>query len=129
MSAENRLHTAIAALEETGVRALQDLVRIPSPIGEEGAAQQDLARRFREIGLETHVFDIEPARLEGAPLFNRHPRAYADRPCVVGVLRGAGGGRSLILNAHMDTAPFGDPSLWTRAAGEIHDGLLYGRGA
>lgn len=129
MNIETRLHDAIASLESVGVRALQDLVRIPSPIGDEGAAQQDLARRFQEIGLETHAFDIEPARLEHAPLFNRHPRVYAGRPCVVGVLRGAGGGRSLILNAHMDTAPFGDPSLWTRAAGEIHDGLLYGRGA
>ena len=30
------------------------------------------------------------------------------RPSVVGVLRGKGGGRSLMLNAHMDTVGAGD---------------------
>ena len=50
------------------------------------------------------------------------------RPSVVGIARGAGGGRSLMLNGHLDTvgvvgyegAPFG---------GEILDGKIFGRGA
>lgn len=129
MSAEGRLHDALARLESTGTRALQDLVRIPSPIGDEERAQLDLARRFRELGLETHVFDIEPDRLADAPLFNRHPRSYEQRPCVVAVLKGRGTGRSLILNGHMDTAPVGDPARWSHEAGAIHEGRLFGRGS
>lgn len=49
------------------------------------------------------------------------------RPSVVGILRGSGGGRSLMLNAHMDTVGAGgmerpfDPV--------VRDGRVYGRGA
>ncbi|HEY6875700.1 MAG TPA: M20/M25/M40 family metallo-hydrolase [Candidatus Dormibacteraeota bacterium] len=49
------------------------------------------------------------------------------RPSVVGVVRGTGGGRSLMLNAHMDTVGAGgmkDPFL-----PEVRDGRVYGRGA
>jgi acetylornithine deacetylase/succinyl-diaminopimelate desuccinylase family protein len=51
----------------------------------------------------------------------------AGRPSVVGVLRGSGGGASLMLNAHMDTVGAGgmarpfDPM--------VADGRIYGRGA
>lgn len=49
---------------------------------------------------------------------------------VVARVRGAGPGRRVILNGHLDTYPLGDPSRWTRnPAGEIDGGRLYGRGA
>jgi acetylornithine deacetylase len=56
---------------------------------------------------------------------------FAGRPNVVGVQKGAGGGRSLILNGHIDTVELGDPSAWGMPAlsGEVVDGTLYGRGA
>ena len=56
-----------------------------------------------------------------------------NRPNVVGVRRGAGGGRSLVWSAHTDVVPVtaeqaaeweGDPF-----SGEIRDGRLWGRGA
>ncbi|OTA67268.1 acetylornithine deacetylase [Hypoxylon sp. EC38] len=50
------------------------------------------------------------------------------RPSVVGVVRGSGGGKSLMLNGHIDTVTIagydGNP-----LSGEIHDGKLYGRGS
>ncbi|WP_104083556.1 M20/M25/M40 family metallo-hydrolase [Cryobacterium sp. Y11] len=50
------------------------------------------------------------------------------RPSVVGVKRGTGGGRSLMLNAHLDTVGVasyaGDPF-----SGDLRDGRVYGRGA
>ena len=49
------------------------------------------------------------------------------RPSVVGLVRGSGGGRSLMLNAHMDTVGAGAmESPFTPIARE---GLIYGRGA
>ncbi|PXA65673.1 M20/M25/M40 family metallo-hydrolase [Cryobacterium arcticum] len=52
----------------------------------------------------------------------------AGRPSVVGIKRGTGGGRSLMLNAHLDTVGVagyeGDPF-----AAERHSGRLHGRGA
>jgi acetylornithine deacetylase len=49
------------------------------------------------------------------------------RPSVVGVVRGSGGGRSLMLNAHMDTVGAGGMTGPFRPV--IRDGRIYGRGA
>ncbi len=46
---------------------------------------------------------------------------------VTGVVKGSGGGRSLMLNAHMDTV--GVSGMKHPFAAEIRDGKLYGRGA
>ena len=49
------------------------------------------------------------------------------RPSVVGVVRGSGGGRSLMLNAHMDTVGAGGMS--SPFTPVVRDGRVYGRGA
>lgn len=55
---------------------------------------------------------------------------YDDRPNLVGIFRGTGGGRSLILNGHIDTVTVEPEDAWTRDpfSGEVDDGLMYGRG-
>lgn len=54
--------------------------------------------------------------------------ADPSRPSVVGVARGTGGGRSLMLNGHLDTVGV---ATWTGVpfVPEIRDGKLFGRGA
>src|SRR6185312_17393515 len=43
---------------------------------------------------------------------------------------GAGPGRRLVFNGHLDTYPLGDPASWTfRPTGEATGDRLYGRGA
>lgn len=49
------------------------------------------------------------------------------RPSVVGVVRGSGGGRSLMLNAHMDTVGAGGMTEPFNPA--VRDGRVHGRGA
>src|SRR5204863_1173413 len=58
-------------------------------------------------------------------------KSYKDRPCVVGTLRGSGGGKSMALNAHIDTALVDPGGKWTHAAnsGHIEGSLLFGRGS
>ncbi len=131
LETEQRLHDTIADLEPAHRQFLQELVRIPSPIGSEALVQRLIAGRLSDLGLEVSSFDIDPAVLASVPGFNAAPRSYRDRPCVVGVLRGSGGGRSLILNAHADTAPIENAAAWTRDpyGAVIEDGKLYGRGA
>ncbi len=53
--------------------------------------------------------------------------AAAGRPNVVGVARGTGGGRSLLLNAHMDTV--GVAGMDRPFEPVVADGKLHGRGA
>jgi acetylornithine deacetylase/succinyl-diaminopimelate desuccinylase family protein len=52
-------------------------------------------------------------------------------PVVAGHLAGAGGGRSMAINGHVDVVPVGDSSAWLHDpwAGEVADGKLWGRGA
>ena len=55
---------------------------------------------------------------------------YINRPNVVGTLKGTGGGRSLILNGHVDNVTIGDLKEWKYdpfGAEEV-DGKIYGRG-
>ena len=131
VAAERKLHHAISDLEPAYRFFLQELVRIPSPIGQEELVQRVVAGRMRDIGLDVDTFDIDPKALAHVPGYNASPRPYKGRPCVVGVLKGSGGGRSLILNAHADTAPIESVSAWTRDpyGAVIEDGKLYGRGA
>ncbi len=68
------------------------------------------------------------ARLLGeADIEVRLQEATPSRPNIIGRLRGAGGGRTLILNAHLDTVTIEgmDDPLGAR----IEDGKLFGRGA
>jgi len=99
-------------------RLLSDLVAIDSVNPDlvpgakgEGEIARYVADWMRRAGLEVTVEDT------GMP----------GRPNVIGVARGTGGSRSLLLNAHMDTV--GVAGMTAPFAPEIRDGRLYGRGA
>ena len=126
-----RIAVAVDALRDDLIAFLQALVRVPSPTGEERPVQELVAARMRADGLEVDVWEPDVAAL--AP-YAEHVTAgasYAGRPNVVGTMPGTGDGRSLILNAHIDTVEAGEAAHWTRApfGGEVAGGLLYGRGA
>ena len=117
------------------VRMTQELIQIPSenrpPHGYEKECQEHLARKFSEVGMDVDMFlptDVEV--LTGHPGFLRG-RDYTGRPNVVGVVKGEGGGRSLILSGHIDTSPK-EPMPWGvhgPFSGDVEDGRIYGRGA
>ena len=82
---------------------------VPSGSGEVAIAAF-VATWLRKAGLEVEVVPAKPLR-----------------PSVVGVLRGSGGGRSLMLNAHMDTVGAG--GMKEAFSPRVADGRVYGRGA
>ena len=130
--AQQRVLDAIDRLEPAYRRLLQTLVRIPSQAREEETEAQALvSEHMREIGLTVDSFDVDVQALKHLAAFNPSPRNYAGRPCVVGRRPGTGGGRSLLLNAHIDTVPVETPDAWAHPpfGGAIEDGRLYGRGA
>jgi acetylornithine deacetylase len=93
------------------VAFLQELVRIERP-----AESQRVVERFLGgCGAEVELL------VPGEP----------GRPVVVGRVRGRGGGKSLVLNGHVDVVGAGDPVLWSRPpfAAEIVDGRVVGRGS
>jgi acetylornithine deacetylase len=96
---------------------LADLVRINSinpSLTPGGAGEREiaayLAQAMQRLGLS--VTQHEPA---------------PDRLSTVGTLHGSGGGKSLMLNGHIDTV--GVEHMPNPFSGDICDGKLYGRGA
>ena len=125
------LARAVEARREETVRLLGELVRVPSVTGEEGAVQEVVERAFRERGLKVDRWE---ATAEEVAPYLEHVGAqarYEGRPNVVGVRKGSGEGRSLLLNAHVDTVGAGYPAAWSRDpfSGAVEGDLLYGRGA
>lgn len=110
---------------------LRDLVRARSVTGNELAAQRLVADALARSGASVELFDVSPRELAGLPGWGPGDVDYAGRPNVVGTIRGAGSGRSLILNAHIDSVPPGPAALWDRDpwSGTIEGDRLYGRGA
>jgi acetylornithine deacetylase len=88
--------------------------------------------REEHLGGETRVNDVLEARYRAAGLVTHRPAEDPGRVNLVGVRRGAGGGRSLILNGHIDTVPpAGGEESWTYGpwTPELRDGRLYGLGS
>ncbi|KAH0533407.1 hypothetical protein TsFJ059_001981 [Trichoderma semiorbis] len=101
------------------VELTQTLVRINSAnpsMGSIPGPGETAVARYITAWMEHR--DIETHWIEPTP----------GRPSVIGVARGSGGGKSLMLNGHIDTVTLvgyeGDP-----LNGDIIDGKLYGRGA
>jgi acetylornithine deacetylase len=65
--------------------------------------------------------------LRGLGLDVRLAEAAPGRPSVIGLLRGAGGGRSLMLNGHLDTVS--TDGMPHALVPEIRGGRMYGRGS
>ena len=116
---------------DDAVRLLQELVRVPSTTGEEGAVQEKVEHAFRGRGLEVDVWEATGEETEPYRDHVGDQASYADRPNVAGNRRGRGGGRSLLLNAHVDTVAPGEPEAWHHdpLGGEVVGDRLYGRGS
>jgi acetylornithine deacetylase len=127
----SRISAAVDSLRDRLVTFAQELVRIPSVTGSEGAVQAFVERTMRDAGLEVDVWEPDPVEMAPYSLHIGEVASFSGRPNVVGTLRGFAGGRSLILNAHIDVVDAGDPARWTHPpfSGTIEDGKLYGRGA
>ena len=116
---------------DDAVCLLRELVRVPSTTGEEGAVQVKVEHAFRGRGLDVEVWEATAEEVEPHREHVGDQDRYEDRPNVAGVRRGRAGGRSLLLNAHVDTVAPGDPAAWTHnpLGGEVVGDRLYGRGA
>jgi acetylornithine deacetylase len=112
------------------VEAAQRMVRIPSWGGNETPAQELMVSLMSAVGLDVDVWEIPLDVVAAHPAYAaeiERTRALG----VVGTLRGAGGGRSLILDGHVDVVPPGDAALWTHPpfGGVVEGSRLYGRGS
>ena len=83
-----------------------------------------------ENSQESEVQDLVETRLRALGLDITRWETEARRPNLVAQRIGAGGGRSLVFNGHIDVVPIGDLDGWNHDpwGSDIADGKLYGRG-
>lgn len=97
--------------------------------GGEMAGQRIVMEELSRLGAELDVFEPDYAELSRYREVNPG-HDYRGRPNVVGVLKGSGGGRSLLINAHIDTVSLEADKPWDSPplSATERDGRLYGRG-
>jgi acetylornithine deacetylase len=114
-----------------GIKMLQMLIQEPSRRYHEGTAQAIVVEKCRELGLDIDLWEIGDQSLKNHPHFHSDRNDFSSSPNLVAVKKGSGGGRSLILNSHIDVVPEGNIEDWEDEpySGMIKDGKVYGRGA
>ncbi|HSC90267.1 MAG TPA: ArgE/DapE family deacylase [Gaiellaceae bacterium] len=97
---------------------------------QERELQELVAGRLAALGAEVDHWEPDARELADHPMMPPWHH-WRGRPLTVGTLRGAGGGRSLVINGHIDVVDAGDPAGWTSPPfeAEVRDGRVYGRGA
>ncbi|WP_415817410.1 peptidase [Mesobacillus thioparans] len=130
-TAEVKVRQYIKENRIKGTRLLQKMVQEPSTRGEESGAQAVVIEKCRELGFEMDIWEIGGDGLAGHPAFCSDRSNFKGNPNAVGIMRGTGGGKSMILNGHIDVVPAGDVKDWDREpySGYIESGKLYGRGS
>jgi len=135
-SREEKVVTAVRESRDEIIALASELISYDTtarnssePAREEVALQTSLARRLEAAGASIDMWEPKPTAPDSRflpPLLD-----FVGRPQLVATFAGAGGGRSLMLNGHIDAVDPGDLSLWTSPplSPEIRAGRLYGRGS
>ncbi len=128
--ARAELFEAIEQRKDELIEIVAELVRRPSELGHEALVQEYVAEHLRGSDAQVEVWDLDDS-------ITREPNAgnsgvpFAGRPNVTGKIAGAGGGKSMILNGHIDVVSAAPVDQWTHDpwGATIVDGKMYGRGA
>ncbi len=87
----------IDASKDQAIKFLQDMIAIPSVTGDEAAIQKFVAGYMGAIGLNVDMWETDWEALKKHPGYRPVDRGYVGRPNIVATLKGAGGGRSLLI--------------------------------
>ncbi|TYR81181.1 peptidase [Priestia megaterium] len=128
---KERIHEWLNEHQQEAVQLLQRFVQEASVQGEEKYVQAIVIEKLRQLRLEIDIWEPDMKELQKSEAFVSARTTFRDSPNVVGVLKGKGGGRSLILNGHVDVVPPGDLNHWKEDpySGVVKNGNIYGRGS
>jgi acetylornithine deacetylase len=110
-STNDPVATVVAAVDgNEAVRLTQEIVRIPSVVGEEGDAAEALHARMQQMGFDSlYLQDALPGR-----------------PNVVGIVDSGRPGATLVLTGHIDTKPVCHGWRDDPYSGRLENGRLHG---
>lgn len=79
----------------------------------ETQAQEFMATRMRDAGLEVHTWDMDLEKITADPLFPGQEVERERGLGVLGIWRGTGSEPALLINGHTDVVPPGDLNAWS----------------
>jgi acetylornithine deacetylase len=126
-----RVGDAVAAHAGWMEDLLVRLARAPTELGNEDAGQTIMSEAFSSCGLEPRDVWLDAEALRAHPAASPFSWQVEDKRNVVATWPAArSGGRSLILNGHIDVVPVAALELWTSSPYEPRreGDWLYGRG-
>ena len=93
------------------VQTASEMIQIPSLSGEEEGMAEYTKAKMKELGYDEITVD--------------------EAGSVVGIMKGTGGGKSVMLNCHLDVVDAGPADMWKHGpfSGKVVDGAIWGRGA
>lgn len=118
----------IDSLKEHAADVLIDIVKFPSVCGEEMGAVECMKDYIESAGFEPKIIPLNPA-IKSHPEYSNYTvePSWEGRGNLVTDYGGNGGGKSLILNAHLDVVPAKE---WPDAFNPKREGdVIIGRGA
>lgn len=124
----NRYLDAAAQLRESAAGLLSELIGFESTVGNEGPVMRYMHERMAQVADEVEFVEVTEAIKDDPDYSYPVVTTYGDRPNVRAVRRGTGGGKSLILNTHLDVVPPSSGHVDPFVARE-EDGVIFGRGA
>jgi acetylornithine deacetylase len=133
---EQRVVDHVAAREQELVELLQALVAFDttthasgSPPRQEAALQHYLARRLKAHGAAVQLSEPDAGLYHGHPMI---PEGFSfeGRPQLLARFPSAGGGRTLLLNGHVDVVDVEPRTDWSHDPFDavVRDGFVRGRG-
>lgn len=122
----SELSSLIDSRSEDAAALLSDLIAFRSTVGNEREIQEYLASYVKSQGFQPQLVPMHPG-IESDADYTTVPghKGYEGRPNLVFTIPGTGGGKSIILNTHVDVVPAPDELFVPR----IENGVVYGRGA
>ncbi|RTZ96255.1 MAG: peptidase [Candidatus Neomarinimicrobiota bacterium] len=126
-----QIASAVEASRDDLVSFIQTLVQSPSLANDEGPVQNIIQDKLESLGLDTEKILVRFDKLKDHPGFSDDGFSPDSRVNVMGQWHNDGGGRSLILNGHVDVVPTGPENLWNKSpwSGSVKNGRIYGRGS
>src|SRR5690625_4213370 len=117
--------------KEISFERLKKMIQAKSTQGEEKAVQEIVAKILHDLNFTVDMWDLDHERLQDHPYFYSNRSTFENSPNVVGVLKGSEGGRSIVLNGHVDVVPEGDHNQWDDDpySGIVKNEKMYGRGS